>query len=151
MPCLSQERRHLLPSPRPNKYLSFPSVLDCNKCMYIRRLFVFWSTRPDHSHTRWWSLFSFTLSVRPFVRPYFSKQNKFQAKIMFATDETVGLAEWIIDDTCLVQIVSQKHLNLVHWTHYLNIRTSELKYLSTYCIAHAETEIWAQDEAQCKI
>ena len=29
-------------------------------------------------------------------------QNKFQAKTMFATGETVGLAEWIIDDTCLV-------------------------------------------------
>ena len=41
-------------------------------------------------------------SVRPYVRPHFSKQNKFQAKTMFATGETVGLAEWIIDDTCLV-------------------------------------------------
>ena len=29
-----------------------------------------------------------------------AKQNK--AKTMFATGETVGLAEWIIDDTCLV-------------------------------------------------
>ena len=33
------------------------------------------------------------------VRPHFSKQNQFQAKTMFATGETVGLAEWIIDDT----------------------------------------------------
>ena len=39
-------------------------------------------------------------SVRP--SPLFTKQNKFQANTMFATDETVGLAEWIIDDTCLV-------------------------------------------------
>ena len=31
-------------------------------------------------------------------RPHFSKQNKFQAKTMFATGETVGHAEWIIDD-----------------------------------------------------
>ena len=31
-------------------------------------------------------------------------QNK--AKTMFATGETVGLAEWIIDDTCLVSIDS---------------------------------------------
>ena len=38
----------------------------------------------------------------PFVRPHYSKENKFQAKHMFATGETVGLAEWIIDDTCLV-------------------------------------------------
>ena len=40
---------------------------------------------------------------RPSVRPSpLSKQNKFQAKTMFATGETVGLAEWIYDDTCLV-------------------------------------------------
>ena len=36
------------------------------------------------------------------VRPHFSIQNKFQAKTIFATGETVGLAEWIIDDPCLV-------------------------------------------------
>ena len=36
------------------------------------------------------------------VSPHFSKSNKFQAKTMFATGETVGLAEWIIDNTCLV-------------------------------------------------
>ena len=40
--------------------------------------------------------------VRSYVHPRFSKQNKFQAKTMFATGETVGLAGWIIDDTCLV-------------------------------------------------
>ena len=39
---------------------------------------------------------------------YFSKQNKlktkhfFQAKTMFVTSVTLGLAEWIIYDTCLV-------------------------------------------------
>ena len=38
--------------------------------------------------------------VRP--SPLFTKRNKLQAKTMFATGETVGLAEWIIDDTCLV-------------------------------------------------
>ena len=36
----------------------------------------------------------------PFVR--LSPQNKFQAKTMFTTGETVGMAEWIIDDTRLV-------------------------------------------------
>ena len=36
------------------------------------------------------------------VRPHLLKQNKFQAKTMFTTGETVGLAEWIIDDICLV-------------------------------------------------
>ena len=40
--------------------------------------------------------------VRLLVRPHFLKQNKFQAKRMFATGESVGLADWIIDDTCLV-------------------------------------------------
>ena len=35
--------------------------------------------------------------------PHFSKQNEFQAKTMFTTGETVGLAEWIIDDTCLIK------------------------------------------------
>ena len=43
--------------------------------------------------------------VRSFVRPHFLKsstQNK--QKTMFATGETVGLAEWIIDETCLVEI-----------------------------------------------
>ena len=32
----------------------------------------------------------------------FEGQNKSPEKIMFATGETVGLAEWIINDTCLV-------------------------------------------------
>ena len=46
------------------------------------------------------------LSVRTsqlFQNP--SKQNKFQAKTLFTTGETVGLAEWIIDDTCLIYVL----------------------------------------------
>ena len=35
-------------------------------------------------------------------RPFVQKQNKFQTEAMIANGETVGLAEWIIDDTCLV-------------------------------------------------
>ena len=31
-----------------------------------------------------------------------AKQSKLQVKTMFTTSETVGMAEWIIDDTCLV-------------------------------------------------
>ena len=42
--------------------------------------------------------------VRWYVRPTFqnlAKQNKFQAKtIVTSTGENVGLAEWIINDTC---------------------------------------------------
>ena len=41
-------------------------------------------------------------SVRPSVCHHFSKQNKFQAKTVFTTGKIVGLAERIIDDTCLV-------------------------------------------------
>ena len=44
-------------------------------------------------------------SCRPSVRPSpLSKQYIFQTKTMFATGETVSLAEWIIDDTSLVCI-----------------------------------------------
>ena len=45
------------------------------------------------------------------VRPHFSKytkQNKFQAKTLFTTGQTVDLAEWIIDDTCLVLFMRGK-------------------------------------------
>ena len=37
--------------------------------------------------------------VRPSVRPTFQNKTK---KTMFATGETVGLADWISDDTCFV-------------------------------------------------
>ena len=44
--------------------------------------------------------------VRPSVRPHFSNLGKqIKAKTIFAIDETVGLAEWIIDDTCHVHPV----------------------------------------------
>ena len=49
-------------------------------------------------------------SVRIFV-PTFqnpAKQNK--AKTMFATGETVGLAQWIINDTCLVKVIIEWYL-----------------------------------------
>ena len=41
------------------------------------------------------------LYVRPSVRTFqnLAKQNKFQARTVIATGGTVGLAEWIIDDT----------------------------------------------------
>ena len=49
--------------------------------------------------------------VRSYARPSvptFQKQNNCQAKTMFATGETVCLAEWIIDDTWLVIIVVRR-------------------------------------------
>ena len=52
--------------------------------------------------------------VRSSVRPHFLKQNKFQVKTMFAIGKTVGLAEWIIDDTCFVSIVLAKNSRKLH-------------------------------------
>ena len=43
-------------------------------------------------------------TCRPSVRPHLSKQNKIQVKTMFANGETVGLAEWIIDDKPVLYI-----------------------------------------------
>ena len=69
----------------------------------------FWSTRPTHSHAGCDHCFhKWCPCVRASVRtsvPTFqnlSKQNKFQVKTMFISGETVGLAGWIIDDSCLV-------------------------------------------------
>ena len=49
-------------------------------------------------------------SDRPYVDPTFqnqAKQNKYQVKTMFTTGEIVGVAEWIIDDTCLVLFITE--------------------------------------------
>ena len=56
---------------------------------------MFWSTRPV-------LIIVFIHVVRPFVPTFenLANQNNFQVKTMFTTGETVGLAEWIIDDTC---------------------------------------------------
>ena len=63
------------------------------------------------------------LSVCPSVRrPTFQKlteHNKFQAKIMFASVETVGLAEWIIDYTCLVyNFFNIREVHLALFSHF---------------------------------
>ena len=55
--------------------------------------FLNWSTRLTHSHGQYCSMFLHMSSVRPSVCPHFPKQNKFHAKTMFATDETMSLAE----------------------------------------------------------
>ena len=66
------------------------------------------------------------LYVRPSVRPSdfqnLAKQNKFQSKTMFTTGETVGLAEWIIDDTCVVLTLSYGiQMSLDAFLHFVNI------------------------------
>ena len=50
--------------------------------------------------------------VRSSVRPHYSKQTKFLAQAMFATGETVGQAEWIIDNTCLLNDIFGKFLKM---------------------------------------
>ena len=60
----------------------------------------------DH-YFRTWCLY-FRPSVRPYVRPHFSKwlkQKNLPVRIVIATVGTVGLAEWIIDDTHVLYAV----------------------------------------------
>ena len=61
-----------------------------------------WSTRATHAVTasRDNCFRTCCPSVRP--SPLFKFSKTKQQKTMFATGEAVGLAEWIIDDTCLV-------------------------------------------------
>ena len=57
---------------------------------------LFWSTRPTHSHGRYWSLFSHEVSVRPGVRPsplFIIKQNKTTFKWEFCL-LLLGLWVW---------------------------------------------------------
>ena len=62
-------------------------------------LLFFWSTWPTHSHGRYSDHYFRTCCPFLLPSPFFTKQNKFQAKTMFTCGETVGMAEWIIDDT----------------------------------------------------
>ena len=47
----------------------------------------------------------FTQSVRPSVRPYVRKSKNFKFKRQSLPARDCGLAEWIIDDSCLVFII----------------------------------------------
>ena len=55
------------------------------------------------------------------LSPLFTKQNNFQAKTMFTTGESVGLAEWIIDDTCIVYSISYAAFHY-EWNHCFSCR-----------------------------
>ena len=78
------------------------------------------------------------LSVRTYVPTFqnLAKQNKFQAKTMFTTGETVGLAEWIIDDTCLfvlfysVLMVFDQSWFLMHILDHVRNHSRKFKDLS---------------------
>ena len=45
-------------------------------------------------------------TCRPSVPTFHNLAKQNEAKTMFAAGETVGLAEWLIDDTCLICIIS---------------------------------------------
>ena len=65
--------------------------------------------------------------VRPSVPtfPNLAKQNKFLAKTMFTTGETVGLAEWIIDDSYLVFVwwrLEKMHFSQVSYIFYMAMK-----------------------------
>ena len=63
-----------------------------------------WSTRPFHSHSQYWSLFSH-MSIHP---SYFSQPRKkpnFKVRIVIGTGGTVCLAEWINDSTHVLLFV----------------------------------------------
>ena len=72
----------------------------------------------------------------PSVRPHFSKQNKFQAKTMFATSETVGLAEWVIDNTWFVFYISYTQLQALVWYFILRIMKWKNNVFRDFQILH---------------
>ena len=76
-----------------------------------------WSPWPTHSHGLYWSLFSHLLSVHAYVPTFqnIAKQNKFQAKTIFTTGETMALAEWIIDYICLGQVIFLYYMKIWIW------------------------------------
>ena len=73
--------------------------------VYINCYFNNWSTLPTHRPGRPVVIIIFAhISVRTDVPTFqnITKQNKRWVKIIITTSGTVGLAERIIDDTCLV-------------------------------------------------
>ena len=75
---------------------------------------MYWSTWPIHSPPVVIIIFA-NVSVRTSVPTFQNKQNKRSLKLMIATGWNVGLAEGIIDDTCLVYFVVFKFFS-VHST-----------------------------------
>ena len=101
-------------------------------------------------------------SVGPFVPTFqnLAKQNKFKVKTMFTTGENVGLAEWIIDDTCLVfrylyTCSFQKYMEYIGtWSSFFKSITSSnwmvfwyFVFVSRFlCVGH---NIWNCKSASC--
>ena len=104
-------------------------------------------------------------SVRPSVPTFHKTKQIFQAKATFTTDETVGLAEWIIYDTLILFILQlatyvenncQQHnsKSCFKWLQFrkenLNCFGRSLKYckeyqgVSFYVLLHAGRTLWAK-------
>ena len=72
---------------------------------------------------------SVRLSVPTFQN--LAKQNKFKAKTTFTNGVTVGLVEWIIDDTCLIDprpsTNQSTSLKVIHLIFIVSVRTYKTK------------------------
>ena len=78
--------------------------IHCPSMLYVHLLLIH-SADPQSPPL---GIIVFSHVVRQFVTfQNLAKQNK--VKTMFATGEIVGLAKWIIDDTCLVFAASPRH------------------------------------------
>ena len=75
------------------------------------------------------------------VRPSPLSQNKFQVKTMFATYETVGLAEWIIDDTCQVIPLNFQELSMSDRTVLLRGQIWKTIWKRSWSIRHWRFEM----------
>ena len=80
-----------------NKILSKYNLNKNNLLLYV--LFVIHMADPQ---LRPVVIIVFAHVARPYVRPQFSKSSK----TMLVTGDTVDMAEWIIDDPCLVFVIS---------------------------------------------
>ena len=80
---------------------------------YISRMITSLSLFYFYWSTRLTRIIVFAHVVRPSVRPspLFKSRKTKQQKTVFTTVVTMGLAEWIIDDTCLVSFVMD-HIHL---------------------------------------
>ena len=77
------------------------------------------------------------LSVRP--SPLFKCRKTKQQKTMFTTGVTIGVAEWIIDDTCLVQTISWKFKELTK--HDTRRCENQTKATQTYFLSSMAAKV----------
>ena len=99
----------------------------------------------DHSPGRWWSLFSHRVSVRPYIP-------KLQIQATITSGRDWGLAEWIIDDSCiffplyLYCYVTKHNLNPPSHEKWSSIRRRAKKSL-----CHLSDSCPIEIESNCQI